>query len=216
MKTKIEIVIVMDKSGSMNTMKDEAISGFNEFLESQKKLSEKTRMTFVMFNSQIHKLLDGERLEYVKPLTSQTYNPGGMTALFDAMGETIAMVKQRRKRLKKEKREKTRVVFLVITDGYENSSRIYTASDLKKTINKLEEKHRWEFIYLGANQDAILTASTMGFSERRSADFMATKEGIGVMFKVMEKKFAERNRKPDTEIYFKNSERKELKKKSLS
>lgn len=168
MKTKI--VFLLDESGSMSVIKDQTISGFNEYVDTVKKETGAT-MTLTKFNSA------GVKVEYVnKPmkdvahLTDSTFEPNALTPLYDALGKTI---NQLDKDLKKEK-DDYRVLFIVMTDGEENQSREYDKEKIEKIITKKEED--WTFVYLGADQDAWLEASKFGISSAGSTMSYSSKK----------------------------------------
>lgn len=168
MKTKI--VFLLDESGSMNSIKDQTVSGFNEYVDTVKKETEVT-MTLTKFNSA------GVKVEYVnKPikdvphLTDSTFKPDALTPLYDALGKTISQLDED---LEKEK-EEYRVLFIVMTDGEENQSREYDKDKIVKLITKKEDD--WTFVYLGADQDAWLEASKFGISSAGSTMSYSSKE----------------------------------------
>lgn len=169
---KAEIIIVLDKSGSMESIRQETISGFNEFLESQHENNADTRITLVQFNHRHHKVYESRSLNGIEKLNNENYTPEGLTALLDAIGITIQST---RKRLRdtKEKEQPDKVLFIIITDGLENNSTKFAREKIFKKIKKLEEKHSWEFIYLGANQDAIQEANNYGINSKRAMTFAA-------------------------------------------
>lgn len=153
----VEIVCVVDKSGSMASRAADAIGGFNAFLEKQKKLPGRARFTLALFDSpgNYHLVHDGVELQEVAGLTVDTYVPGGNTALLDAVGETLTAMKKRL-----GDRKPKDVIFMVLTDGEENSSREYTLRGVRAMI---EERARsgWEFHYLGADVDGFAAAQSL-------------------------------------------------------
>lgn len=154
---KTEIIAVLDRSGSMATIIDDAIGGFNTFLEEQKAIPGEARLTQVQFDDQYEMRYQALPLESAEPLTSKTYVPRGMTALLDAVGRTISSQKAR---IDAEKWADV-VVLVIVTDGMENSSREFTYDSLKTVIAEAE-KADWKIVYVGANQDALTVAKDMG------------------------------------------------------
>jgi len=172
-----EIICIIDRSGSMGIIIDDAIGGFNHFLDEQKKLPGKAALTYVQFNSELEVIHENKPLQDVEPINKNTYNPGGVTALLDAVGETIDSTGQRLAGIPEEKRPE-KVIVAILTDGHENASRNYTLSKVRKMINHQKENYSWEFIFLGANQDAFAEAAKMGIDREDSFNFHVSKEGI--------------------------------------
>lgn len=158
----VEVVIIMDKSGSMNTVVDDTIGGFNSFIKKQKKLPGKASFTKVQFDTNV--VIDGPKdIQEVEPLTKHTYSPGGSTALLDAIGQTIDSVGLRLRNTKEEDRP-NKVVVVIITDGQENSSVRFTKAKIKDMIEHQTNRYAWEFHFMGANQDSFAEAGSLGVS----------------------------------------------------
>ena len=178
-------LIILDESGSMNSIRAQAFTGANETLQTiraaQKENPDDNQMiTFVTFNSgsgqqDVRTVIDTERIENVKDLTPDQYRPGGCTPLYDAMGQSIT-------ELRKKVKEGDHVLVTVITDGYENSSRHFSAAMIKELVDALTAQG-WVFTYIGANQDSERTASALGIHS--TMDFKATVEGSVIMFDKM-------------------------------
>ncbi len=167
----VHIVLVLDRSGSMDSVKSDVIGGVNSFIKEQKSNPGECRMTLVQFDSQdtFEVLADGVDIREVRELTTATYIPRGGTPLLDAEGQAIAHV---RKGLKKDEK----VIFATYTDGYENASREYT----KETLTKAKESATndgWVFIYLGAGHDAYGQAGAIGSSLRNTSSNTHTSKG---------------------------------------
>ena len=172
-KVPASIVFVMDASGSMLSMGDEPIQGLNSFYKTQKESGEFTS-TLVFFNSVVtfhHQNINGKD---VPSLTNDDYHRDGMTALYDAIGMSI----EYQKNIKTEN-----VIVVILTDGLENASREYKRSTIKTLITKMEEKHKWTFVYLGANQDAFAVSQGLGI--RHSAGYEYSEAGCAEIFRTV-------------------------------
>lgn len=149
----VEIVAILDRSGSMCSQAAEAIAGFNAFLEQQQELPGEATLTVILFNNGQIILHDGEALGHVPPLDYTTYVPRGSTALFDAVGRAIVATGEKLARQDEADRP-GKVVVVVVTDGEENSSREYTGARIKEMIGHQQDKYGWTFIYLGTDPTA--------------------------------------------------------------
>lgn len=175
-----EIVFIMDRSGSMSGLETDTIGGFNGTIEKQKKEEGEALVSTILFDNVSEVLHDRVSLDKIPPMTSEQYCVGGGTALIDALGDAIHHMGNVHKYARDEDRpEKT--IFIITTDGYENSSRKYSAEQVRHMVNRQKEKYGWEFIFLGANIDAVETARTYGISEERAANFVNDKRGIEIM-----------------------------------
>jgi uncharacterized protein YegL len=143
-----EIIAIIDRSGSMESLRAETIGGYNNFIDEQKKGPGKAIVTLVQFDDQYQVDYEGTDVNDVKPLDESTYQPRGMTALLDAVGKTIVTVGERLAKLDEDKRP-GQIIFLIITDGHENSSKEYAAAKLKEMVKHQEEKYNWTFVFLG-------------------------------------------------------------------
>lgn len=176
-----EIVFILDRSGSMSGLEKDTIGGFNSTIEKQKKEEGEAFVSTVLFDSEMEVLHDRVPLASIAPLTEKEYYARGCTALLDAIGGAIHHIGNVHKYARDEDRpEKT--IFVITTDGYENASRKYTSDRVKQMIERQKEKYGWEFIFLGANIDAIETAKSFGISEERAANFVNDGDGIEVMY----------------------------------
>ena len=168
MKTLINFIL--DKSGSMSMRTDATISGFNEYLKTVKKETkkDKTKASFslTMFDTEIVKPYVAVDIDKVEDLNNKTYEPNGMTALYDAVCQTIKVTEKKVKEIK----EKVAVITVILTDGEENSSQEYTEKNLTAEIKRLQ-KGNWSFVFLGANQDSWNTATGWGIKTGNIANF---------------------------------------------
>lgn len=178
-----EIIFVIDASGSMAHLVGDTIGGFNGFIESQKAIDGKATLTTVLFDSSWRILHNGVDLHEVKPMTTADYVAGGMTAMLDAIGETINRVQDRHDELGEEKPES--VLFVITTDGEENSSRKFTKSQIEKMIKHQTNGHGWKFMFLGANMDAVKEATSIGISSDYATGYTYTSKGVNDVYATM-------------------------------
>ena len=184
MKTHTDITIILDCSGSMDQIKKATIEGFNGFVKEFASLDNNTELTLVQFNHKYKLSFQNKNIQDVNPLNDDTYMPSGMTALFDAIGKSIKNKKILLKSTESNRQPKHFIV-AIITDGFENSSKAYTRDKISKMINKKVENDNWNFMYLGADQDAILEGGRIGISSYHSHNFKASKTGIKRAFKTI-------------------------------
>lgn len=169
----VDLVMILDKSGSMHGMESDTIGGFNSMLDKQRKVDVKTDVTTVMFNNNSNYIHERKPLSEIRNLTNEDYMPQGTTALLDSVGMTIDKVNG----YYGVNDKKNKVIFAIITDGKENSSREYTKQNVKKLIEDKKEAG-WEFIFLGANIDAVSEAGSIGITSDRVVQYKATKTGV--------------------------------------
>ena len=182
-KNYTHIGIVLDRSGSMASMKKDVIGGFNTFIEEQNKVEGEATITFAQFDTQYDLLQDFTKLSNVPVLTDHVFQPRGSTALLDAMGKSLTDVRSKVKTMDEEERPE-KVIFVFITDGEENASHEYNKDRVFKMIEDLrdEEEINWEFVFIGANQDAIQAGNGLGVRQGRSINYDASGAGTQVMF----------------------------------
>lgn len=171
------LVFVLDRSGSMSGLEKETIGGFNKLLQEQQEVEGKALVTTILFDDQYEVLHDSVYINSVPMLTDKEYKVRGCTALLDAIGNTIQKIKGAGDIKKPDK-----VLFVIITDGYENASKEYTYKKIKRMIKHHTELERWEFIFIGANIDAIGEAEKIGITAERSASYYADEVGIALNF----------------------------------
>ena len=180
-KNLTEIVFILDRSGSMAGMVEDAIGGFNAMIEKQKAEEGQALVSTVLFSDGsrvIHDRLDVQR---VAPMTRRDYCPGGCTALLDAVGDAIHHIGNVHKYARKEDVPEHTIV-VITTDGMENASHRRTADQVKAMIQRQKEKYGWEFVFLGANIDAVECAGRIGIQAERAANFYADGEGSRAAF----------------------------------
>lgn len=182
MKNRTELVFILDKSGSMSGLEQDTIGGYNSMLEKQKALEGQVLVTTVLFNHGYQLLQDRVDLRGVSPITEQDYMVGGSTALLDAIGITINKIANAHKGTSSEYRP-DKVLFVITTDGIENSSREYSCAKIKKMVEEHKSKG-WEFIFLGANIDAIDVAERFGIDADRAQNYHDDSQGTRLNFEV--------------------------------
>ncbi|WP_404336666.1 hypothetical protein [Planococcus rifietoensis] len=178
-----ELVFILDKSGSMAGLEKDTIGGFNALIDKQRKLPGEVRVTTVLFNHEYELLHDRISLEGISPMTDSDYEVGGMTALLDAVGSTIQKISNAQKGTLK-KHQDDQVMFVITTDGLENSSCEYTYKKINEMIAS-KKTAGWEFIFLGANIDAAATAKKFGVDEDFAVDYHADAEGTELNYQVL-------------------------------
>lgn len=179
-----ELVFILDKSGSMSGLEKDTIGGYNSMLEKQKAIEGECYITTVLFDNNYELLHDRIDIKAVTPITDKEYMVGGSTALLDAIGRTIHKISNAQKHTADDYRAE-KVMFVIITDGEENSSREYSAEKIKALIERQKKSYGWEFIFLGANIDAVETAGRFGISADRAQNYYADSEGVELNFQVM-------------------------------
>ena len=175
-----EMAFVLDRSGSMGGHESDTIGGFNSLLSRQKEAPGQAIVSTVMFDHQIEWLHDRTDIRRIGPITSHDYWVRGSTALLDAIGETIRRI-DLAQHYAREEDVPAHTMVVVTTDGLENASRRFGSQEVKNLIHAHEERG-WEFIFLGANIDAVETGREIGFRADRSADFVLDSTGSGAAF----------------------------------
>lgn len=178
MKTaSLELVFVIDRSGSMGGLEHDTIGGFNGMIQKQKALEGRVTVSTVLFDDRFEVLHDRVDIERVPLLSEKEYFVRGSTALLDAMGRAIRHIRRVRDR-QSETERMDKVLFVITTDGMENASREFSADYVKLLVERMVEKEQWEFLFLGANIDAIATAEHVGIKASHSANYRADKAGV--------------------------------------
>lgn len=184
-----ELVFILDRSGSMGGLESDTIGGFNSMIEKQKKEPGEALVTTVLFDQDYEMIHNRFNINIIRPLTEREYYARGCTALLDAVGRTIDQVGRTQKYLPEEERSE-KVIFVIITDGLENSSREYSYSRLQAMIENQKNKYNWEFIFLGANMDAVAEASRFGIAPDRAVTFENDSRGVQLNYQVVGKALA--------------------------
>ena len=176
-KDLTEIIFVLDRSGSMQSLTQDTIGGFNSFIENQKKENGEALITTILFNHSYEILHDGVNIQDIKPLTDKEYFAGGNTALLDAVGTAITDVGFRLHNTPEEQRPE-KVMMIIMTDGHENSSQEYSKKQVKEMIERQTNKYSWQFMFLGANIDAVAEAGGIGISPQFASDYGFSAQGV--------------------------------------
>ena len=183
-KRLTEIVFILDRSGSMGGLEADTIGGYNSLIEKQKKEDGEAYISTVLFDDTCEVLHDRVLINQIKTMTDKEYYVRGCTALLDALGGAIHHIGNVHKYARDEDRpEKT--LFIITTDGQENSSRRYTYEKVKHMVERQKEKFGWEFLFLGANIDAIAEANRFGIKADRAVNYHCDKEGTAVNYRVL-------------------------------
>lgn len=176
-KDLTEIVFILDRSGSMCGLEADTIGGFNSMIEKQKKEKGEALVSTILFDNESEVIHDRIPLAKIHPLNEKEYYVKGCTALADAIGQAVHHIKNVHKYAREEDRpEKT--LFIITTDGMENASRFYNIHTVKQMIKEQKEKFGWEFLFLGANIDAVETAKSFGIDKDRAATYHNDSKGI--------------------------------------
>ncbi|MCR5283331.1 MAG: VWA domain-containing protein [Lachnospiraceae bacterium] len=181
-----EIVFILDRSGSMSGLEADTIGGYNSMLEKQKKEEGEALISTVLFDDRTEILHDRRNLEKVARITDKEYYVRGCTALLDAVGGAIHHISRVQKEMPEDERpEKT--LFIITTDGMENASIRYSYDKVKRMVEKKKKKNHWEFVFLGANIDAVAVAGRFGVSANRAVRYECDSAGTALNFNVMSK-----------------------------
>ncbi|NHC43197.1 VWA domain-containing protein [Bacillus sp. MM2020_1] len=179
-----ELVFILDKSGSMAGLEADTIGGYNAMLKKQQKAEGEAVVTTALFDHDYELLHDRINIRGISPITEKDYEVGGTTALLDAIGFTIQKIVNVQKRTSEEERAE-KVLFVITTDGMENASREFTTDKIKKMVQHQKDKYGWEFLFLGANIDAIATAARFGIGEDFAVEYHADHEGTQLNYEAV-------------------------------
>ena len=180
-KNLTEMVFILDRSGSMSGLEGDTIGGFNSMIERQKQEAGEALVSTVLFDNESTVIHDRVDLRKVEPMTDRQYRVGGCTALIDALGGAIHHIGNVHKYAREEDRPE-HTVFVITTDGMENASHRYTSEEVKRMVRRQEEKYGWEFLFLGANIDAVETAAHYGIRHDRAVNYHSDAQGTALNY----------------------------------
>ncbi|MBQ3477753.1 MAG: VWA domain-containing protein [Clostridia bacterium] len=183
-KNLTEMVFILDKSGSMAGLEADTIGGFNSMIERQKQAEGEALVSTVLFSNNSTVIHDRVDVRKVEPMTDRQYFVGGGTALIDAIGGAIHHIASVHKYAREEDRPE-HTVFVITTDGMENASHRYSSDEVKAMVRKEKEQYGWEFLFLGANIDAVETAARFGIGRDRAVNFHSDSRGQTLNYKVV-------------------------------
>lgn len=179
-----ELIFILDRSGSMSGLGSDTIGGYNAMLEKQKKEPGEAVITTVLFDDKYELFHDRINIRGIEPITEKEYYVRGTTALLDAVGRTISKIVNVQKHTVEDERAEN-VMFVITTDGMENASREYSYEKIRRMIEHQKSKYGWEFIFLGANIDAVDTAERFGIGQDRAVNYNADSEGTLLNYEVI-------------------------------
>ena len=183
-KNLTELVFILDRSGSMNGLEADTIGGFNSMIEKQKKEAGDALVSTILFDHETEVLHDRVEIRNIAPLTDKDYSVRGCTALLDAIGGAIRHIGNIHKYARPEDVPE-HTLFIITTDGMENASRVYSSDEVKEMIERQKTKYGWEFLFLGANIDAVETARHFGIAEDRAVTYHSDSVGTLLNYAVM-------------------------------
>lgn len=193
-----EVVFILDRSGSMRGLEQDTIGGFNSLIERQQKEEGEAYISAVLFDDRTEVLYDRVSVNRVEPMNDRQYFARGCTALLDAIGGAIHHIATVHRYAREEDRpEKT--IFIITTDGMENSSRHYSYEDVKRMVELEKEEYGWEFLFLGANIDAIEVAGRFGIRKDRALNYHCDREGTRLNYQVLDETVSAVRRSRDRE-----------------
>ena len=179
-----ELVFILDESGSMSGLESDTIGGFNSMIEKQRREAGTAYVSTVAFANESRVIHDRARLEEVEPLTRRDYTPGGCTALLDALGGAIHHIGNVHKYAREEDVPE-RTIFVITTDGMENASHRYGRREVKDMVERQKARYGWEFLFLGANMDAISAAEDIGIRRDRAVKYVSDTRGTELNYRVV-------------------------------
>lgn len=189
-KNLSEIVFLLDRSGSMSGLEKDTIGGFNAMIEKQKKEEGEALISTILFDHEMKVLHDRVKVQDVKPISEKDYQVRGCTALLDAMGGAIHHIGNVHKYARNEDVPE-HTIFVITTDGMENASSYYSSSKVRTMVERQKEKYGWEFLFLGANMDAIAAAKNFGIEEDKAVEYRSDDIGTGLNYAVMSEAICE-------------------------
>ena len=206
-----DITVVLDRSGSMDSLCSEVIGSFNTFVDDQKDVEGEATFTLIQFDDKYEVNYEAMEIKDVPSLNEATYVPRGMTALLDAVGRAIISTGKRLKKMDESERPE-KVIFIIQTDGMENASKKYSVDVVKKMIKEQQDKYSWEFVFLGSNIDAVSTAEDMGIREGNAMTYANSPNGTREAFQSVSENLSFCRRNERSDMSFKEKDYKAQKK----
>ena len=185
-KNLTELVFILDRSGSMSGLERDTIGGFNAMIEKQKKQDGECIVSTVLFDDENKVIHDRVSLDEIRPMTEDDYFVGGCTALIDAIGGAIHHIGNVHKYARQEDVPEN-TIFIITTDGQENASHRYSSDKVKQMIERQKDKYGWEFLFIGANIDAVETAKRYGIDRNRAVNYNADAQGTSIVYESVSK-----------------------------
>ncbi len=179
-----EVVFILDRSGSMSGLEADTIGGFNSMLQQQRKGEGEVYISTVLFDDRVEVLHDREKISKVEPMNDSQYFVRGCTALLDAVGGAIHHIGTVHRYAREEDRP-AKTLFIITTDGMENASRQYSYEQVKRMVEHQQKKYGWEFLFLGANIDAVQEAGRFGIRAERAVNYECDREGTALNYRVL-------------------------------
>lgn len=183
-KNLTEMVFILDRSGSMAGLEEDTIGGFNAMIEKQKKEEGEALVSTVLFSAESTVIYDRVDIRKIEPMTEKQYNVYGSTALIDAIGQAIHHIGNVHKYAREEDRPE-HTIFIITTDGMENASHRYSSKEVKDMVERQKQRYGWEFLFLGANIDAVETAGRFGIGADRAVRFRNDPKGIKLNYETV-------------------------------
>lgn len=184
MKQLTEVVFILDRSGSMHSLEKDTIGGFNSMLAKQKEVEGDVLVSTVLFDDKCQVLHDRLSIQEINPMTEKEYYVRGCTALLDAVGGAVHHIGNIHKYAREEDRP-AKTLFVIITDGMENSSKYYTYAKVKQMIERQQERYGWEFMFLGANMDAVAEAGRYGIKAHMATEYLCDEVGTALNYEAV-------------------------------
>lgn len=179
-----ELVFILDRSGSMAGLEDDTIGGFNAMIAKQKEAEGEAYVSTVLFDNESVVIHDRVDIRKIEPMTKEQYSVRGCTALLDAVGKAIRHIGNVHKYAREEDRPE-HTLFVITTDGMENASHWYTAEQVRQKIERQKQRYGWEFIFFGANMDAVETARRIGIDQKRAVSYHSDRIGTQLNYEVI-------------------------------
>lgn len=189
-----EVICIIDRSGSMDEIKSDAIGGFNFFVRSQKEFEGETALSLILFNDNYNVVYDGRDIKEIPILDEKNYIPNGTTAMLDAIGITVDNVGERLFKTSEAERPE-KVIVAILTDGLENASKEYSYEQIAAKVKLQQEIYNWDFVFLAANQDAVVAAEKIAIRQEDAVNFETSSQGTSKAFNLMGEMVSQKRRR---------------------